>query len=285
MFNLKYIQVKNRKISEQILKINQSKLGRIIVLTGARQTGKTTLARHLFSGYEYISVEDPIMRGQYTQLTASQWKTLYPYAILDEVQKEPVLIESIKSVYDQWPEPRYILLGSSKLLLLEKVKESLAGRVVILEFFPLTIPELMTNTWSDKVGSSLLQEELTNGITETYLPSYLLDKKMADKQRAWDHYLTFGGYPAVSDESLTDNEKYLWLTNYVRTYLERDIRDLASFRDLNPFISLQRYLAQNTGNLINLNAIANHLGVSAKTIQRYIHYFELSYQCITLKAW
>ena len=97
--------MKSRKISEYISFTNQSKLGRIIVLTGARQTGKTTLARHLFPDYEYLSIEDPVMRGQYARLTASQWRTLYPVAILDEVQKEPVLIESVKSVYDQWEEP------------------------------------------------------------------------------------------------------------------------------------------------------------------------------------
>lgn len=126
--------MKNRKTGDQILKSINSKTGRILVLTGARQTGKTTLVRKLFPEYEYISVEDPVMRGQYSQLTASQWKTLYPHAILDEVQKETSLIESIKSVYDQWTEPKYILLGSSQLLLLGKVKESLAGKVSLLNF-------------------------------------------------------------------------------------------------------------------------------------------------------
>ena len=101
--------MKNRKIADFILRSNSSKIGRIIVLTGARQTGKTTLIRKLFPDYEYISVEDPIMRSQFSKLTASQWKALFPNAILDEVQKEPTLIESIKSVYDQWTEPKYIL--------------------------------------------------------------------------------------------------------------------------------------------------------------------------------
>jgi hypothetical protein len=122
-------------------------MGRIIILTGARQTGKTTLARNAFPGYAFLSIEDPILRQSYAGLSAAQWRDLYPRAILDEVQKQPVLIESIKSVYDQWPEPRYILLGSSQLLLLEKVKESLAGRCHIVELFPLTLPELGTESW------------------------------------------------------------------------------------------------------------------------------------------
>ncbi|MGE4585946.1 MAG: ATP-binding protein [Mangrovibacterium sp.] len=84
---------------------------------------------------------------------------------------------------------------------------------------------------------------------------------------------------------MNDEERHDWLRVYVRTYLERDIRDLASFRDLEPFVKLQRYLAIHTGNLINASVIATHLGISYKTVQRYIRYFELSYQAISLPAW
>ena len=277
--------MKNRKIADAIIQRSKWTTGRIIVLTGARQTGKTTLIRHLFPGYEYLSIEDPVLRGNYARLSASQWKSLYPHAILDEVQKEPSLIESIKSVYDQFDGPRYFLLGSSQLLLLEKVKESLAGRCIILEFFPLTIPELRTTSWSDSVEDSLFQGELKNNAGSEFLPSFILDRQMAGKQMAWDYYLRFGGYPAVSDESLNEEEKYVWLQNYVRTYLEHDIRDLASFRDLEPFVKLQRYLAENTATLLNATATGNHLGLTSKTIQRYIRYFELSYQSVVLPAW
>ena len=85
--------MKARGISDFISKISSRKSGRIIVFTGARQTGKTTLARHLFKDYEYISIEDPVTVGSYLKLTATQWQSMYPRAILDEVQKEPVLIE------------------------------------------------------------------------------------------------------------------------------------------------------------------------------------------------
>lgn len=277
--------MKNRKTADLILQKNRSKTGRIIVLTGARQTGKTTLIRRLFPEYTYLSVEDPVMRVEYSKMTALQWKALFPFAILDEVQKEPSLVESIKSVYDQWDEPRYILLGSSQFLLLEKVKESLAGRVSIIEFSPLTLPELRTRSWNDPVEDSLFQKELKNEESPAWLPSFLLDNKMVEKKQAWEHYLDLGAYPAVTDEELSYDEKLEWLRNYVRTYLERDIRDLANFRDLEPFVKLQRYLAQNTGNLINATSVASHLGLTAKTIQRYIHYFEISYQALILPAW
>lgn len=281
----KYWNMKNRQFSDIIKSRGQSKFGRILVLTGARQTGKTTLVRKLFPEYEYISVEDPVLRDRYARLSASQWKQLYPNAILDEVQKEPKLIESIKSTYDQWEDPRYVLLGSSQLLLLEKVRESLAGRCIIMEMFPLTLPELITGSWEDTVVPSLFQR-LISGIDEPeFLPSLYLDKKHADKIKAYQHYLETGGYPAVSEDSDSIDEKYEWLRNYVRTYLERDIRDLAAFRDLEPFVKLQQYLALNTANVINASSIAKQLGLSSKTVQRYIKYFELSYQAIILPSW
>lgn len=276
--------MKNRKTGDLVVRKHASKIGRIIVFTGARQTGKTTLARKLFPAYEYISIEDPVTRDQYSTLTAAQWKHTYPFAILDEIQKEPKLIESIKSVYDQWDKPKYILLGSSQLLLLEKVKESLAGRCLIFELFPLTLPEMLSEGWESPVCDSMFQT-LLEGKLANVMPSALLDKKINEKQAVWNHYLKFGGYPALIDPELTEEERYNWLQNYVRTYLERDIRDLASFRDLNPFIKLQRLLANNTGNLVNATAIANQLGITSKTVQRYIRYFEISYQALVLPAW
>ncbi len=277
--------MRNRQYSPIILRKSTSKFGRILVLTGARQTGKTTLVKKLFPDFTYISVEDPVMRSTYAHLTAQQWNSLYPKAILDEVQKEPQLIESIKSTYDQWEEPRYILLGSSQLLLMEKVRESLAGRCTILEIFPLTLPELQTNSWDDTVKPSLFQQEMLQESKMDYLPSFLLDINNTQKLKAFQHYLSFGGYPAVSDDETSSEEKTEWLKNYVRTYLERDVRDLATFRDLEPFIKLQQYLALNTGSLTNASSIGKQLGITVKTVQRYIKYFEMSYQAIVLSSW
>jgi predicted AAA+ superfamily ATPase len=277
--------MKNREISINLLQKSTSTFGRIMVVTGARQTGKTTLVKKLFPDYEYITIEDPVLRNVYKGLSAQQWKTLYPNAILDEIQKEPGIIESIKATYDQWKEPRYILLGSSQLLLMEKVRESLAGRCTIMEIYPLTLPEIRTNSWNEDVLESFFQQELTANFTGEYLPSFLLDKNRTEKLQAYNYYLQLGGYPAVSGTDETLDEKYEWLQNYVRTYLERDVRDLASFRDLEPFVKLQQYLALNTGNLINASSIAKQLGISIKTVQKYIKYFEISYQAIVLPSW
>jgi uncharacterized protein len=277
--------MKARKISASVQHFSSCSPGRILVFTGAGQTGKSTLAGELFTPYTYLSIEDPVMRKSYASLTASQWNTLYPRAILDEMQKEPLLVESIKSAYDQFPGVRYTLLGSSQLLL-EKVSESLAGRCSIIELFPLTIPELETHSFTDEVPDSPFQRFMKNpSVPFECLPSFMHDPHMAQKQQSFDFYRTFGGYPALTDDSLSDDERYGWLKNYMATYLERDIRDIASFRDLDPFIRLQQYFALHTGRSINLSDVATQIGLSSKTVQRYIRYFELSYQAIVLRAW
>jgi predicted AAA+ superfamily ATPase len=278
--------MKKRIVFEDIYKKSKKSLGRIIVLTGARQTGKTTLSKYCFPDYTYISVEDPTLRSSYSKLTAQQWRNLYPRAILDEIQKEPVLIESIKSVYDQFDDPRYVLLGSSQFLLLEKIRESLAGRCIILEIYPLALPELRTTSFTDEMGTSFFFDYLKDEKTiAPVFPSFALDPKFAEKQQAYSFYLQYGGYPALTDESFSDEDRREWLSMYVKTFLERDIRDLASFRDLEPFLKLQRYLAHTTGELLNFSSIAKETGVSVPTVQRYVRYLEISYQTLLLPAW
>lgn len=277
---------KNRQIEETISSVKNKKQARIIVFTGARQVGKTTLVKQILPEYEYLSIEDPVLRKSYLNLSATLWKTQYPKAILDEVQKEPQLIESIKATYDIYDDVRYVLLGSSQLLLLEKVRESLAGRCIIYELYPLTLPELATTDWNDAIILSEWQKIL-NGDTDTstLLPSFLMDKRQSTKLTSWQHYLKYGAYPALVDEEMNDEDKYVWLKNYVNTYLERDVRDLASFRDLEPFIKLQRAIATYTGSLFNASNFARDLGVNSKTVQRYLEYLRLSYQVIILPAW
>lgn len=277
---------KNRQIADNVLLKKDSRHSRIIVFTGARQVGKTTLVKHVLPEYEYLSIEDPVLRKAYAKLTASNWKAQYPKAILDEVQKEPQLIESIKATYDSYEDVKYVLLGSSQLLLLEKVRESLAGRCHIYEIFPLTLPEMATCNWEDSVVASFWQKLLLKESSiESLLPSFLMDKRISEKKTAWEHYTKFGGYPALVAEDMNDDDRYTWLKNYVHTYLERDIRDLTAFRDLEPFMKLQRAVAIYTGGIFNASNFARDLGVTSKTVQRYLEYLRLSYQVIILPAW
>lgn len=276
--------MKKRQITERAKELVSHRFGRITIITGARQVGKTTLVRKELPDYKYISIEDPAIVTTYKNMTAAQWNSLFPQAALDEIQKEPTLIETIKAAYDQYEDCRYILLGSSQIRLLEKVRESLAGRCSLLEMFPLTLPELETNTLDDKLPTSLWQQ-LLSGEKPELLPSLSLHPRCSEISKAWNHLTTYGGYPAISDEELTDNDRFLWLTNYVRTYLERDIRDLANIRDLEPFVRLQQIMALRTGGILNANDIANEINVSVKTVQRFIQYLEISYQTLRLPAW
>ena len=273
----------SRKPSKYILDISKSQFGRIVVITGARQTGKTTLAKKVFPNHKYISIEDPVLAEEYKQFTAGQWADAYPRAILDEVQKEPRIIESIKAVYDQHDEARYILLGSSQILLLKKVRESLAGRSEILELFPLTLPELLTEDWDEEVKNSFFQNVVL-GIENSKLPIRLEDD-FVKKQKAYNHYLKFGGYPAISNEKLTDTQRYRWLRNYAKTYLERDVRDLAELSNLEPFKKVQTLFAVNTAQLMNFSKLATEAGISSNTAKRYLEYMNISYQIINLQAW
>jgi len=277
--------MKSRTKIPKFNKLSVSQLGRIMVVTGARQTGKTTLVKQLFPEYPYLSIEDPVLRMQYKALTAAQWKTLYPKAILDEVQKEPELIESIKAVYDQFSETRYILLGSSQLLLLQKVKESLAGRCAIEELFPLTLPELRSKSIEDTAGYSIFQNLIQTHELKELIPSFNLHPNFAQIEETFSYYLKFGGYPALVSEELSDSDRKDWLNAYLRTYLERDVRDLADFKSLDPFIRIQKICALLTGQLINYAALARESGVQGKTAQRFLYYFEMSYQAILLQPW
>ena len=278
--------MKNRALLADMKQKSVSKFGRIIVLTGARQTGKTTLVRSGFGDYAYLSLEDPVVRPDFLALSAVQWQQQYPVAILDEVQKAPGLVESIKATYDEYPNTRYILLGSSQILLMEKIRESLAGRVSLVELYPLTFPEMRTDSWDDPVAESRLIEWLRNGTPVDFLAGIpAREKRYGRVRQLLEDYLQFGAMPALVDESVEVEEKYEWLSNYIQTYLQRDVRDLANFRELEPFVRAQRTLSELTGGILNLARLANQAGITAKTAKRFVRYLEISYQIILLQPW
>jgi predicted AAA+ superfamily ATPase len=155
-----------------------------------------------------------------------------------------------------------------------------------IKAFPLTLPELKTKSLNEKTENSFFVDFVKNEKNvDSLLPAFSFDKQFVAKKYAYRFYLDFGGYPALTDENLTDSERYQWLAMYVKTFLERDIRDLASFRDLEPFMKLQLYLANTTGTLANYSSIAKETGVSVPTVQRYVQYMSISYQSISLPAW
>lgn len=277
--------MKNRQLFQRLQQKGSSRFGRITVLTGARQTGKTTLVRQAFPEHAYINLDDPITRPEYGNLSAAQWQERYPEIILDEVQKLPSLIETVKAAFDLFPQTRFILLGSSQILLLNRVTESLAGRAALLELYPLTIPERMTNSWDDAVRSSRLIQ-LMQGEKRTLLDGIpKADPVYSRATHEFKDYLEYGSMPAIIDDELATEEKREWLTDYIRTYLLRDVRDLSNLRELEPFIRAQKSLAGLTGQIVNITQLARYSGVSAPTAKRFINYLELSYQTIQLPPW
>lgn len=276
----------NRTIYRYLQKKSATKFGRITTLTGARQTGKTTLVKQAFPEFDYISLEDPITRPDYAALSAAQWQQQYPHVVLDEVQKLPQLIESVKAAYDEYPETRFVLLGSSQILLLDRVKESLAGRTALIELFPLTLPERLTHSWDDDIQTSRLIQFLKSPTTTEVLHGIPNSSQQYAKARQqFEQYLQYGAMPAIVDDTLESRDKRDWLRDYVSTYLQRDIRDLANLRELEPFVRAQKTLASLTSQLLNNSTLAKQAAVTNVTAKRFIHYLEISYQIILLPPW
>ncbi|MDD4019404.1 MAG: AAA family ATPase, partial [Kiritimatiellae bacterium] len=154
--------MKNRNIKAALSRRLAGPLGNLVLVMGARQTGKTTLLRHLCSDYAYVSFDDPVVRPQLLSMSASDWLASYRRVILDEVQKAPAMFDTVKAMVDSQPDCRVVLSGSSQIMLMERVKESLAGRVSIFEMYPLTLPEMSTEGWDDPLRCSRLCRFLTD---------------------------------------------------------------------------------------------------------------------------
>ena len=107
----------------------------------------------------------------------------------------------------------------------------------------------------------------------------------AKAERTFSNYLTCGSMPAIIDENIEKHEKREWLRDYIRTYLQRDVRDLANLRELEPFVRAQKVLANLSGMLLNISQLAKQSGISMQTAKRFVHYLELSYQVFQLPPW
>ncbi|MDY6952657.1 MAG: AAA family ATPase [Thermodesulfobacteriota bacterium] len=258
------------------------------MITGARQTGKTTLASKAFEDHLLLSMDDPMVRPEFSRLTARDWINRYPLAVIDEIQKLPALMESIKACYDSNPHVRYVLLGSSQIMLLKGIRESLAGRAAIQELYPLTLPELMTTDWSEPAQPSRLIRWLSENSRNDpldYLEGVVsINERYAVAKQSWEYYLNWGGMPALTQEDYTNEDRRKWLEDYFASYLQRDLSDLGRLNDLEPFVRAQQAIALRTSKLINFTELGRLAGVSSPTAKKFMRYLELSYQLILLPA-
>ena len=272
-----------------MIKASKSRLARILLVTGARQTGKTTLIKEIFPDFSYISFDDPLVRSQFASFSAEDLALRFPKAVLDEVQKMPSMFDTVKAAHDAHAECRYVLSGSSQVLLMEHISETLAGRISIFEMASLSLPECRTGSWNDSVAPSRWMKLLQtpSDAKKILLGIPAMERSFSEAVVCWDKYLAFGGMPVLwNDElSLSDDECHRWLADYARTYLQRDIRDLVMLKDLEPFVLAQKSLALQTGGILSIANIARDAMIAPSTANRFIQYLERSYQIVILRPW
>jgi hypothetical protein len=259
---------------------------RIVILTGARQTGKTTSAQRKYPNLRYINLDAPENRDALRLLSTTSWSQTVGQAVLDEAQKEPLVFEKVKYAFDSQALSFSVMLGSSQILLLKKVRESLAGRSSVFELWPLMMIELQTAPGVAQNLSPLL-DRLINGadISKTLCdePELLLDNADERCLAAEEYLLAWGGMPALLP--LSPEERWQWLKDYEYTYLERDLGDLARLNDLLPFRTFQKISALRSGQLLNYSELARDTGLSVDTARRYMEYLRLSYQTILIQPY
>lgn len=256
---------------------------RLVVLTGARQTGKTTLARRCYQGLEHHNLDDLQLRTVLRDTPATRWAKDVGPAVFDEAQKEPSIFDKVKFAYDAGDLDASVLLGSSRILLLDRVRETLAGRAFVFDLWPL-MPNEVRHAATDEPEPALLDRLLTVGEIGAVLadaPAQLLPSDDDSRWSAFEHVLRWGGMPELL--RLADEDRRQWLRSYAQTFLERDLMDLARLHDLEPFAALQRMCMLRSGELLNYASIARDAKISAKTAQRYLEYLRLSYQVLLLQ--
>jgi len=260
---------------------------RLVIVTGARQTGKTTLAKDKYPQLSYISLDSPENREQLRAVSTVSWGQSIGNAIIDEAQKEPVVFEKIKHAFDGGAISFCLMLGSSQILLLKKIRESLAGRVSIFELWPLMMSELYRDAGSENTEIPLVDSLFTReGELDNIfgnLPEIILDEADFKFRACEDYLLQWGGMPALLP--LSDEERWKWLRDYEYTYLERDLGDLARLDDLVPFRTFQKLSALRCARLLNYSEIARDAQLSVETARSYLEYLKLSYQTILLQPY
>jgi predicted AAA+ superfamily ATPase len=267
-----------RKIYEKIKK--QVARPEILVLTGMRRVGKTTLFRMLFEEIEsenkaFLDIDNPIEQKifeerDYNNILANL-KTYgisskeKAYIFIDEIQSFPEIIKAIKYLYDHY-RIKFFLTGSSSFYLKNLFPESLAGRKTIFELFPLDFKEFL----------------VFKGLKKNFYSNFgVIDKKKnvfsyEKIKKLYEEYLEFGGFPqVVLDEQI--GQKKINLNDIFKSYFEKDVRLIADFRDITIFRDLLLLLLQRVGSKLDITKLSSEVGVSRETIYSYISFLQGTY--------
>ena len=258
--------MKPRALARTILKALKSFPA--IVVTGPRQSGKTTLLKMLFSKtHRFVTLEDPDIRIRAREDPLRFLEQYRPPVIIDEIQYVPELLSYIKTRIDQNRKPgQWLFTGSQNFVLMQGISQSLAGRAAVLSLLPFS--------FSERIG----QGEGTKGIDD-WLKGLNLHQKYEDKVTL-SEWILRGSYPEIASKKSVDRQ--LWCGSYISTYLERDVRNLAQIGDLSQFERFLRLCAIRTGQLLNLSELAKEIGMSVPTVKRWLSILETGYQVYLL---
>jgi predicted AAA+ superfamily ATPase len=220
----------------------------VLVLTGPRQSGKTTLCKEMLPDYAYFNLEDLLV---FKQIAEAPRHFLEQYApngvILDEAQRYPDIFSFVQVVADEHPDWRFVLTGSNNFLLMHRITQSLAGRAALLTLLPLSLAELYEH---------------------------------ADKKT--DTLLFNGGFPAVWGKNIPARDV---CRNYYNTYIERDVRQVLNVKNIADFQKFIRICAGRIGCEFNASTVSNEIGISSHTIQEWLSTLETSYVTFRLQPW
>lgn len=247
-----------RSIEEKILK--SSETFKAVLLTGSRQVGKSTLLKKQFSDWKYVSLDDPFLEQQARENGSMFMMLNQPPLIIDEIQRAPELFRYIKLLCDETEEKGlFCLSGSQQFRLMQNISETLSGRISIVELSGLSLRELQKDSFQER-----------------FLPSmeYLLERQKTVKapRNIWS-IIHRGSYPELQNPEVDWSEFY---SNYVRTYIERDVRELSAVQDLDAFRRFMIATAARTGEILNYSNIASEVGKDVVTIKNWISILEAS---------
>jgi len=221
----------------------------VVMITGPRQAGKTSLARQVFPDKPYYSIENPDVRQQISTDPRAFFTSNPDGAIIDEFQRYPEILSYIQGIVDEKKQNgQFILTGSNNVSMLSKVTQSLAGRVALLKLLPFSIAEL---------GAF-------------------------GKNYSVDDYLLNGFYPRVYADNLNPTKAY---RNYYETYVERDIRQILQVKDVSLFQKFMKLCAGRVGQLFNANNLATEVGVSYQTIFAWLSALQATYIVFLVQPW
>ena len=240
----------------------------VVTILGPRQTGKSTLARAIDPKRKYLTLDDPLMRAEAKSDPGSFLDAYETPITIDEVQRSPELLMPIKLRVDRNRVPgAYLLTGSANVLALPKIADSLAGRMEVVELLPLTQSEI------EGCSTNFIDRALGNDLWE----DQKVDSGLAER-------IVRGGFPEPALRSGA-RRREAWFESYVKTLLERDVRDLAQIEGLVQLPRLLQLLAVRNGASLNVSSLARDCGIAHTTLTRYIDLLRKLYLIQIVPAW